>query len=457
MAILTSTPQFRRELRQLFALAAPLAAAQAGTQLMTLVDLAVLGRLGAREIAAAGLANAIFFALAVIGMGVSFGVDPLISQAVGGGDGLRARSMLWQGVWLALAVSAVITVLMLIAPLILRPFGVQAELIAMATTFLRIRAIGLAPFLVFLVVRAYLQAHHITRPMIVSMLAANVLNFLGDLLLVFGGGILPEWAGPLRRIPAMGVAGAAISTVACTFLQLAIVAHAIRRIPVEGDVDRRWRTSDVARAYRVGLPLGLQLGAEIGIFALVGILAGRLGTLALAAHQLVLGIASFTYTVALGVSSAGSVRVGIAVGARDPEATRRAGYAAFLGGGSWMAFAALLFAFFPRQIARLVSDQTDVIEVAIPLFFVAAVFQLSDGIQAVGAGVLRGAGDTRYSFVANVLGHWLIGFPVAMALGFALHMGIVGMWWGLCAGLSMVAVLLFLRFRKLSATLIAPL
>lgn len=450
-------PEFRRELRQLFALAAPLAAAQAGTQLMTLVDLAVLGRLGAREIAAAGLANALFFALAMTGMGISYGVDPLISQAVGAGDRARARSILWQGVWLALAVTAVITVLMFLAPLMLRPFGVQPELVPMTTTYLWIRAIGLAPYLLFLVVRAYLQAHHVTRPMIFAMLATNVANLGGDILLVFGGRVLPEWTGPLRRIPAMGVAGAAIATVACAFLQLVIVAFAVRRIDVGEHFDRRWRTADVAKAFHIGLPLGLQLGAEIGIFALVGILAGRLGTLALAAHQLVLGIASFTYTVALGVSAAGSVRVGIAIGARDPAATRRAGYAAFLGGGLWMLFTAIAFAAFPGAIARLFSNQANVISVAIPLFFVAAVFQLSDGVQAVGAGVLRGAGDTRYSFVANVLGHWLIGFPVAMILGFAMEMGIVGMWWGLCAGLSVVAVLLFLRFRKLSANEIAAL
>src|SRR6185503_13984380 len=143
------SPEFRRELRQLFALAAPLAAAQAGTQLMTLVDLAVLGRLGAREIAAAGLANAIFFALAVIGMGVSFGVDPLISQAVGAGDRMRARTVLWQGVWMSLLVSAVIAILMIVAPLLLRPFGVQPELIPITRMFLLIRVIGLPPFLLF--------------------------------------------------------------------------------------------------------------------------------------------------------------------------------------------------------------------------------------------------------------------------------------------------------------------
>lgn len=450
-------PELRRELRQLFALALPLAAAQAGTQLMTLVDLAVLGRLGARELAASGLANAIFFAMAMTGMGICFGVDPLISQAVGAGDHVRARTVLWQGVWLALALSAVIAVPMALAPLILYPAGVQPELIPIATTFLLIRVIGLPPYLLFLIVRAYLQAHHVTRPLIVSMVVANLFNLAADIVLVFGGGVLPTWTGPLRAIPAMGAPGAALATTVAAFLQLAIIAAAVLRIPVNGPVEHRWRTRDVVQALRVGLPVGLQLGAEIGIFALVGILAGRLGTLDLAAHQLVIGLASFSYTVALGVSSAGAVRVGLAVGSRDRAGTRLAGHAAFIGGTLWMGFAALLFALIPERIARLVSNQPDVIAAAIPLLLVAAVFQLSDGVQAVGAAVLRGAGDTRYAFVANLFGHWVIGFPIAIVLGFTMGMGIVGMWWGLCAGLSVVAVLLFRRFRKLSAREIVPL
>ena len=453
-----SAAVYRFELRELFRLALPLAAAQAGTQLMGLVDMAVLGRVGARELAAAGLGNAVYFAVSIIGMGIIYGVDPLISQAIGAGDVVRAHRTLWQGIWLALIVSAVLSIPLLFAPLLLPMIHIEPELIAPATSFLVVRTIGLAPHLLFLVYRAYLQARGVTRPMVIAMVVANVFNLLLDILFVFGGTVLPEWSGPLRQIPAMSVAGAALSTVLCTFLELAVVAVAARRMrPDDGASMRRWRGAEVAQAFRVGLPLGLQLGAEVGVFALVGLMAGRLGTLHLAAHQTVISIASFTYTVSLGIAAAASVRVGIGVGAQDITATRAAGRAALVAGASVMAVPAMLFLFVPRPILRLLTDSETVIAASIPLLVVAAVFQLSDGVQAVGAGVLRGAGDTKFSMIANLLGHWVIGLPIALLLGFGHRMGIVGLWWGLCAGLTVVAVLLFARFERISRKTIVPL
>ena len=438
---------FRRELRELFRLALPLAAAQAGTQMMGLVDVAVLGRLGARELAGAGLANAVFFAFSVIGMGMVFGVDPLIAQAVGAGDRLRARRWMWQGVWLALIVSAVLTVVLVVGAIALPLIGSKAELISPARAFLLVRLFSLLPFLLFFVVRAYLQAHGVTRPMVVAMIVANVLNFLADLAFVFGvKGVIPP----------MGVAGAALATVLCTILEVVIVGIAVRRIALEGKVDHRFDAKEVLQAAKVGWPIALQMGAEVGIFALVALLASRLGTLQLAAHQLVIGLASFTFTTAMGVSAAGSVRVGLGIGARDSLATRYAGHVTFLCAAAVMTVAGLVFAFLPESLARLMTDQAPVIAAAVPLFIVAAVFQISDGIQAAGAGVLRGAGDTRYAFYANIAGHWCIGLPIALLLGFKFELGIVGMWWGLCAGLTVVAVLLFVRFEKLSRSEIAP-
>ena len=439
---------FKRELRELFRLAVPLAAAQAGNQLMGVVDIAVLGRYSARDLAACGLGNAFYFAISVVGMGIVFGLDPMISQALGARDPVRARRVLWQGVWLALIVSGVLTIPLLLSPLAFEPAGVKRELIEPATAYLIIRATSLAPFLLFLVCRAYLQAHGITRPMLIATVVANVFNLIADIVLVFGYG----------GLPALGAAGAALATVAGTILQLGIVAAAVRRIRVPGAASlHRWNGSDIRRAYQVGWPVALQMAAEVGIFALVGVLAGRLGTLDLAAHQVVISIASFTFTVALGIAAAGSVRVGLGVGARDIASTRNAGFATFIGGAAIMAISALAFAFAPRPLALLLTDDAAVIAVALPLFLVAAVFQLSDGIQAVGAGVLRGAGDTRFAFVANIFGHWLIGFPVALFLGFRMKMGIVGLWWGLCAGLTVVAVLLFVRFNSLSSREIVPL
>ncbi len=441
-------PSFRTELRELFRLAAPLAASQAGAPLMGLVDVAVLGRLGARELAGSGLANAVFFAVSMFGIGMVLGIDPLIAQAVGAGDRLRARRIFWQGIWLSVAVSAVLTIALLAGAALLPLVGTKEELVEPARVYLLIRMTSLVPFLMFYVVRSYLQALGITRPMLVSIVIANIFNLVAVITLVFG---VAGW------IPAMGVAGAAIATVAGTILQLAIVAAAVRQVRVDGHVDHRPDRAAILQAARVGLPVGLHMGAEVGIFALVALLAGRLGTLQLASHQIVIGIASFTFTIAVGIASAGTVRVGNAIGARDAARTRTAGHAAFVAGAIVMSVSALMFALAPAPLARLITNQESVVAAAIPLMMVAAVFQLSDGIQAVGAGVLRGAGDTRYTFYANMVGHWLVGFPIALLLGFRYNMGIVGLWWGLCAGLTVVAILLFVRFERLSRTEIQPL
>lgn len=450
----------RREIRSMFRLALPLAAAQAGTQLMGVVDIAVLGRYGAQELAASGLANALFFSVSIVGMGMVFGIDPMISQSLGAGDRVRARRVLWQGVWLALLVTLTLTVPLLAAAALIPRIGVERALIGPATEFLVIRTLSLGPLLLFLVCRAYLQALGRTRPMIVAMVSANIVNFLADLLFVFGGTILPEWCGPLRAIPAFGAAGAAASTLMASILEVAIVAVAVRRSDVEhvrGINVRRWNRPQVLQAFHVGWPVALQMGAEVGIFALVALMAARLGTIPLAAHQVVIGLASFTYTASLGVAAAGSVRVGLAVGARAAGATRSAGHAAFIGGATLMGVSALVFALAPRPLARLITNDASVIAVAVPLFLVAAYFQLSDGLQAVGSGVLRGAGDTRFAFLANLVGHWCVGLPVALWLGFSRKMGIVGLWWGLCAGLTVVAAMLIARFERLSSASIEPL
>ncbi|WP_373045783.1 MATE family efflux transporter [Vulgatibacter sp.] len=447
------------ELRQLLRLAAPLAAAHAGNQLMGLVDTAIVGRLGAVELGAVGLANSLFFPLTVLGMGAMMGLDPLVSQALGAGDAVRARKLLWQGVWMAVLVGLVLSVPIGLAPSLLVPFGIEPAVAAKASSYLYVRLIGLVPALLFVGVRSYLQSIGSTRPMLIAVVAANIFNVAATLFLVYGGGSLPAWAGPLRHFPALGVEGAALATTLCTLLQVGIVAAAVRAAAVPGFErgDRRFDPIEFRRGLKVGAPIGLQLGAEVGVFALVGLLVGKLGTHELAAHQISLTLASFTFTVAMGVGAAASVRVGRAIGAGDTPAARLAGIVGLAGGGGMMTLGALLFVLIPAPLAALLTDEPEVIGMAVPLLLVAAVFQISDGLQAVGAGVLRGAGDTRFPFVANVVGHYAVGLPVGIALGMWFGFGVGGLWWGLCTGLTAVASTLTVRFLRLSSRPIRPL
>lgn len=449
----------RAELSALTRLALPLAAAQAGQALMGVVDTAVVGRAGAIQIAGVGLGNALFFSLAVLGMGVMMGLDPLMAQAFGAGDPARARRLAWQGGFLALHAAAWLAVPMMLLPWLLEPLGVEPAVAHEAGRFILWRLPGL-PFL-FLYVggRAYLQAAGLTRPMVVATVVANLVNVPLDILLVFGGAGLPAWAGPLQLVPALGGAGAAVSNSLCLVLQAAILVTAIRRVPA-APLSRDARRQDAAelwRAARVGLPTGLHMVTEVGFFSLAGFLAARLGAVAMASHQLALAVASLTFTVALGVGNAGSVRVGHFVGARDRPGARRAGLTAMGAAAGFMSLCGVGFLLFPHAIARLLTDDPAVVAAAVPLFRVAALFQIADGVQGAGAGVLRGAGETRFTFLANLAGHWGLGLPAVLLFAFGLSLGVVGLWWGFVVGLFAVAAALLWRFLRVSSREIAPL
>jgi MATE family multidrug resistance protein len=256
----------------------------------------------------------------------------------------------------------------------------------------------------------------------------------------------------------MGAAGAALATLLCTLLQLGIVLYAVRRlVPSEEKPVRRPVWPDLRQAARVGIPIGLHIGAEIGVFALAGVLAFKLGQASMGAHQIALAFASVSFTIAVGIGNAGSVRVGWAVGAQNTPQARMSGFVAFAGGAGFMALSALVFALFPSTLSRLAGASVDVVPLLVPLLMVTAVFQVFDGLQGVGAGVLRGAGETRFTFIANMVGHYAIGLPLSLLLGFGLKLGILGIWWGLCAGLIAVAFALLWRFHRMSAGTLRPL
>lgn len=453
----TPASDLRAELAALWKLAAPLALASAGWALMGVVDTAVAGHAGPAVQGGTGLGNSLFFAVAVLGLGTMMGLDPLVAQAMGAGDRLRARRLLWQGLWLALAISALLALPLALLSGALSWAGVVPEVAREAAHFLLVRLVGLPAVLFYGALRAYLQGQGRTRPLLLSMLVANLVNLPLAVLFVLGGAGLPGWAGPLRQVPALGSAGSALATTLVTVVQAAVLALAAREPRGPPPVPRRPDRTAIRQALRVGLPIGLHSAAEVGVFALVGVLAGRLGAVPLGAHQIVLSVATLSFTLAMGIGSAASVRVGWSVGAGDTPAARRAGLTAFASGGVSMGVAGLLFVLLPGPLARLFTSDAAVAGEASRLFLVAAVFQISDGLQGTGAGVLRGAGDTRFTFAANMVGHWLLGLPVALWLGIHLGLGVTGLWWGLCAGLSVVAAALLLRFLRISRGVIQPL
>jgi MATE family multidrug resistance protein len=447
----------RREVGALIALALPLCLGHLGHQLMAIVDTALLGRFSDASLAGAGVAGGILFAVTVVGIGIIMGLDTLVPQSLGAGDERSARDLFRAGVRLALVLTVPISILVAAAALLLPLSGVESGVAAEASAYIFGRLPGIAPMLLYAAMRSYLQAHQVTRPIVLATILANLVNLVADWLLIFGDRGLEALGLPAIGLPAMGAFGAAIATSlsgAGSVLLLALAVRQLHRTQPGGAPPAELRRR--ARAImRLGGPVGLQLLAEVGVFALTGIMAGTLGRLPSAAHQVALVLASFSFSTALGIGAATSVQVGRAIGAGDTRAARRAGTMGTIAGAVIMGAAGLAFLLMPRQLASLFTEDEALRSAAVPLLRIAAVFQMSDAIQAVSAGALRGVGATRFSFMANLVGHYAIGFPVAVLLGFSLDMGAAGLWWGLSFGLTGVAFAQTIRFRTLTSRPIA--
>lgn len=442
---------FGAELRALVRLGLPIVVSMAGSQLLGVVDTAMVGRLDAVSLAAVGIGNGIYFGLSIVAMGLVLGADPLMSQAMGADDKARARSVLWQTVQIALVASIPAMVLSLLVASVIHRMGIDAETAYAVKRFIHGRMFNVIPFLVFTAGRVYLQA--IGRASITAwaLVWTNIVNVIGNVLFIYGDPGL-VWLGlPAVGLPPLGVFGSGLSSTIASFVTVVVIYRAIVKQggrPVRDDF--RQDLDTMRRIFRVGWPISMHLLAEVGAFALAGIFTGWLGPRAAAGHQVALSLASMSFVFALGVSNATAVRVGLAVGAGDTPGARRAGFAGLLAGWLMMSISIACFAFAPGFCASILSDKPDVIEAAIPLLRIAAIFQLADAAQVIAAGALRGAGDTQSAQVANMIGHYLIGLPLALILGFKFHLGAPGIWWGLTVALFGVAIALVIRFYRLS-------
>ena len=445
--------RLQSELRALLGLAWPLILAFSGNQLLGVVDTAMVGRLGAAELAGVALGSGVYFTITVMGMGFVLGVDPLISQAVGAGEGRRVRAAVRTGVRVALGVSVPLVGLLLLSTLALPLFGIDEPTSAAASALILGRTPGLVPLLLLMAFRSLLQARSITRPFLVGSVVANVVNLVFNGLLIYGDDSL-AWVGlPAVGLPALGVLGSGIASTLATFAQLAVMLLALRTIrPLEGGGDER---VSVPAVLRVGGPIAATYLAEVGAFTVAAILAARLGSHAAAGHQVAITLASLTFTVTMGFASATSVRVGKAVGRGDSAGARLAGFAGFAASTAFMLFAAGVFIGFAGPLAGLLSDRAEVLAAAIPLIHIAAFFQVFDGAQAVGAGALRGVGETKFIQYANLVGYYAVGLPLAVFLAFPAKLAERGLWWGLSAGLFVVAAALVYKFERISRGVLA--
>ncbi|HLY17385.1 MAG TPA: MATE family efflux transporter, partial [Bryobacteraceae bacterium] len=375
-------------------LAAPLVLAEIGWVMMGIVDAMMVGRVSQAAMGAVAIGSGLFYAIAMFGGGLLMGLDTLVSQAFGARRVDECHRSMMSGLHLCVPLTPLLMGAVWLAAPLLRRIGVQSDVLADARPYIHAVAWSTLPLLLYFVFRRYLQAMHVVRPVTFALVSANLVNLAGNWILVFGH----------FGAPAMGAEGSGWATCISRIYLAAVLAWSV------WDYDRRDQTGlldtslqpdfpRIRRLLALGLPAALQFALEFGAFATATVLIGKLSTVTLAAHQIALNTASFTYMVPLGISAAAAVRVGNALGRGDVPEAGHAGWSAMVLGAGFMGCAGLFLLLAPGVIARTFTNDRAVIAASASLLFAAAVFQLFDGLQTVATGALRGAGETRLPMV----------------------------------------------------------
>ncbi|HEY2544557.1 MAG TPA: MATE family efflux transporter [Candidatus Acidoferrum sp.] len=443
----------RAELGPTLRLALPLVLAELGWMTMAIVDTMMVGRLpnSAVAIAAVSLGGILVNVLSFFGGGLLVGLDTLVSQAFGSGEREDCHRSLVHGIYLSLVLAPLLMVPVWYFEPMLRAMHIAPEVIALAVPYSKALAWGTLPLLLYFAVRRCMQAMNIVRPIAFALITANLINAGGNWILIYGK----------FGVPAMGAVGSGWSTSwARIYLSAVLVGYLLwydrrhrtrlLRTPIQPELRR------IRRLIALGLPTAMQITLEIGVFALVTALIGRLGAVALASHQIALNTVSFTYMVPLGISSAAAVRVGQAIGRKDPQGAADAGGTAIFLGAAFMTAMSLVLLVIPRWIARAYTPDPAIIHSTVYLLAAGAAFQLFDGLQTVATGALRGLGDTRTPMLCHFTAYWIIGLPLGYWLCFRRNWGAFGLWSGLSLALILIGiVLLFVWQRRVRRLIVA--
>jgi multidrug resistance protein, MATE family len=436
------------ELRATLALSWPLILTNVAQNALLTSDVVLMGWLGPQALAAGALGTNLYFAFLIFGIGLVSATSPFVAEELGRKrhSVREVRRTVRQGLWAAVTVAVPIWLVAWNGERILLLTGQQEDLARAAGDYIRALQWSLLPFLFYLVLRSFLAAlERPGWPLVMGILALPV-NIAAAWVLMFGK----------FGFPALGLVGAGIATtLSSTFLCVGLAAvvlsdRTLKRYHLFG---RFWR-ADWPRykaLWRIGVPIGLTLAFEVTIFNAAALLMGRIGADELAAHAIALQIASFCFMVPFGIGQAVTVRVGRAYGAQDPGGVTRAGWVALALGVGFMAFSALLMLLAPHLLLAVFLDLTDpknalVIQFAVSFLVLAAIFQLADGAQAVGSGMLRGLQDTRVPMIYAGIGYWGIGLPLGVVLAFWTSLRGIGIWIGLATGLTVVAFLMLWRW-----------
>lgn len=414
---------------------------------MGVADVVMIGKLPPVNLAAASLANAVYFFIGILGIGTLTAISPLVAKAKAEGHNNDCAILFRQGFYASLILAFFVTIIILFLTFNLHWFKQDVEVEMLTKNYMHILNLGTVALFGFLALKQYSDGLSLTKPSAIITLAAVALNILFNWLFIYG-----NWG-----FEPMGLFGAGIATTLCRFLMAFAMFLYIRKANIYHNYlkikDRSVNPHFLIKIFKIGLPSGFQYFFEVGAFAGAAIIIGWISKEHQAAHQIAINAASTTYMIALGISAAGSIAVGDAYGRKNKSDISRSGKASLILGSAFMGFTAIIFALFNNLIAAAYVSDTYVAQMAAGLLFIAALFQLSDGLQCVALGILRGIHDTKIPTVITIIAYWIIGLPLGYLFAFKYNLGMYGIWYALLLGLSISALLLTIRFFKLSKSI----
>lgn len=432
----------KKHIKETINLSAPIVVAQLGYILMSVVDNAMVGRLGAVPLAAAAVSNGVFFLIMVFGLGISFAVTPLVAIAIGNKDFREEDTLFKNSLAINIVTSVILAATAIFASDLLNYLKQSPEVVEYAVPYFRILAFSIIPLMLFQSYKQFIEGLSIMRPAMVISLTANIVNAIANWILIYGN----------LGFPKLELNGAGWATFISRVYMMCAIIFFVKKSGRFHQFDLKMKSFKpdfpvMKKLLKLGIPGAFQYLFEVGAFAFAAVMVGWINPESLAAHQIAISLSSITYMVAMGISAAASVRVGNAVGIKNIFEIRRAGFTALGLSIGFMALSGIVFILFNHQLPTLYINASEVITIAADLLIIAALFQIFDGTQAVGIGILRGLTDVKIPTAITFLAYWVIALPLAYLLGFTFNFGIEGIWVGLLFGLFFSGLLLTIRFN----------
>ncbi|MFD2918189.1 MATE family efflux transporter [Terrimonas rubra] len=433
---------YRSEGRKTLQLAFPIILGELSQMSLHLLDTAMIGFVGYKELAAASLVLQVINIPFIFGIGVTVSVAQMVSMAQGRHDRQLVSHYFFNGILLCLVAGLLISLGLHLGKNVLWHLGQDPEVVQLALPFMDLMSTSIIPMILFMALKQFADGLQYTKTAMVLSLSAIPINFLLNWLLIYG-----NWGFPRLELVGAGYATLITRTLICVALAIVILKHRVFR-PFMAVRKNQWklRRTAMKQLLKIGIPSSLQIGMEAGAFAVSGIIIGTISAQAQAAHQIALSCAAFTFMVSLGLSQAGSIRVSNAFGANQLTKISFIGKSTLGLSLMYGVLCCIIFTVFRWQLPTFFNHETEVITIAATLLLFAAIFQISDALQAIAAGLLRGVKDVNIPTLFIAIAYWVLGIPFGCLLAFYYNMGANGIWLGLIAGLSFSAIFLTLRF-----------